>query len=588
MPKPLKEPWSFLDRYRVENAEPVRLTTRWPSLHDLFRITAHRFPERPAFTAFEPDLLQLTYAEALGKIEKTAAYLIELGVKPGDTVGVTGKNSPEWAVAYLSILFAGAIVVPIDYGLKDEEISNLLKFSGAQVLFIDNEREPVFSSVVARTISLTPDGSPYILSLEPAGPFSGVKRSPSECAAILYTSGTTGDAKGVMLSHENLTSDCLIAQCNLYIDHTDVFYALLPIHHSYTMLAVFIEAVSTGAEIVFAKRMALKQILSDLKQGEVTMLLGIPMLFNKLLKGIKRGIREKGIVVYGVVRFLMITSGLMKKITGRNPGKRIFHGILSKASLESIRICISGGGPLPSETFRQFNQLGIDFVQGYGLTETSPIIALNPVHHYKEESVGKVLPETVMKIREPDEKGRGEIIVKGPMVMQGYYRNDAATKEVFTEDGYLLTGDVGYLDRENYLYLTGRKKSLIVTEGGKNVYPEEIEHHFELYDEIDQIMVKGYIADERMKIEQIEAYIHPDTAFFEQQNLTPDADVDAIESRIREIVSEVNKHLHSYQKVQRSTVLWEPMETTTTRKIKRHVVEQQIAEEVSNPEQHDL
>jgi long-chain acyl-CoA synthetase len=344
------------------------------------------------------------------------------------------------------------------------------------------------------------------------------------------------------------------------------------------MLAVFIESISVGAEIVFAKRMVVKQILADLKRGRVTMLLGIPMLFNKLLKGILRGIREKGVLVYGIMRTLMWISGVIKHATGRNVGKKLFHSVLEKASLDSIRICISGGGPLAPATFRKFNQLGIDFVQGYGLTETSPIIALNPVEHYKEESVGKVIPRTDMKIFEPDERGVGEIVVKGPMVMKGYYEDEEATAEAFTEDGYFRTGDMGRLDSENYLYLTGRKKSLIVTAGGKNVYPEEIEDHFQLYDEVDQIMVKGFISNEELREEDVEAYIYPDLEYFASQSgaeaaaSADSADWPAIEARLQEIVDEVNKELLPYQRIKRISVLREPMEMTTTKKIKRHTV----------------
>ncbi|MFW6223572.1 MAG: AMP-binding protein, partial [Spirochaetota bacterium] len=311
----------------------------------------------------------------------------------------------------------------------------------------------------------------------------------------------------------------------------------------------------------------------------VTMLLGIPMLFNKLLKGILRGIREKGAFVYGIMRTLMAISGAIKHLTGKNVGKKLFGSVLEKASLDTIRICISGGGPLAPSTFRKFNQLGIDFVQGYGLTETSPIITLNPVEHYKEESVGKVIPQTDMKIYEPDERGVGEIVVKGPMVMKGYYDDEEATAEVFTEDGYFRTGDMGRLDGENYLYLTGRKKSLIVTAGGKNVYPEEIEDQFQTYSEIEQIMVKGFISNEELREEDVEAYIYPDLEYFASLSGAGDdggtaevTDWDAVEARLQEIIDEVNKDLMPYQRIKRITVLRQPMEMTTTKKIKRHMI----------------
>lgn len=582
-------PWSFLDRYRDESAGSLMLTERWPSLPHLFAISASRYPERNAFSCYDPKELRFTYGQAFDAVYKTALELAKRGVMAGDRVVVTGKNSPEWAIAYLAVLARRAVVVPLDFQLTDAEIKNLVSISEAKTAFVDHEKLNSFASLGIDTMALAEGDPDYILDLvkadsdpgsvhvplhDPALGFEDGFPAAGDVAAIMFTSGTTGAAKGVTLTHGNFVSDCLLAQSLLQVLHTDVFYALLPIHHSYTMLAVFIEAISVGAEVVFAKKLVVQQILSDLKTAQVTMFLGVPTLFNRLLKGILRGVREKGPVVYGIIRFLMISSGVVKKATGMNPGKRLFTGILAKASLDSIRICISGGGPLPSETFRRFNQLGIDFVQGYGLTETAPILTLNPIEHYKESSVGKVVPEAEMKIINPDERGRGEIVVRGPMVMQGYYNNPEATNETIDKDGFLHTGDVGYLDNENYLYLTGRKKSLIVTSAGKNVYPEELESHFDLFDEIAQVMVAGYLSDPEEHTEDIEAFIHPDPSFFEVQG--GETDKEAAEARIREIVSQVNKELQPYQRIRRSTVLWEPMETTTTRKIKRHVVQRQV------------
>jgi long-chain acyl-CoA synthetase len=303
------------------------------------------------------------------------------------------------------------------------------------------------------------------------------------------------------------------------------------------------------------------------------MLLAVPMLFNKVLAGIIRGIREKGPVVYGIISVLMGISGLIKKIFRVNPGKKMFGFLLDKASLTTVRICICGGGPLAPSVFKKYNQLGIDFVQGYGLTETSPIINLNPIEYYKETSVGRVVPRVDMKILNPDERGIGEVILKGPMVMQGYFEMPEETAAVFTEDGYLKTGDVGYMDNENYLYLTGRAKNLIVTAGGKNVYPEEIENEFQLYEEIDQILIRGYELDKKMKTEGIEALVFPNPEF--NWNSVPGAggaNPDARKKRVNAIISEVNQRLLSYQKISRTVILDQPMEMTTTKKIKRDTV----------------
>lgn len=571
-------PWAFLDEFRGRFFKG-----EWPTIPELFRISVQRFPDRPCFTVYSPERQSLNYTQALRMIQNTAQYLRSKGIAKGDRVAVSGKNSPEWAIAYLGILEADAVVVPIDYQLSSKEIANLVSASEARILFIDEEKHTELEALctgLEETIALYESHPAYIYRIaENAGAQDQLqnaaesdKAGEEDLAAILFTSGTTGNPKGVMLTHRNLVSDCFLAQANLHIYHTDVFYALLPIHHSYTMLAVFIESFSVGAETVFGKKMVVKQILKDLKEAHVTMFLGVPLLFNKLLNGILKGIREKGIVVYGLITAMMWLSGFIKKVFKVNPGKTLFHSVLDKASLASIRICISGGGPLAPSVFKKYNQLGIDFVQGYGLTETSPIITLNPVEHYKETSVGKILPGMEMKILSPNADGIGEIAVKGPMVMKGYYKMPEETAAVFTPDGWFKTGDLGYIDEENYVYLTGRAKNMIVTEGGKNVYPEEIENAFQLYDEIDQILVRGYVENRYSRAENIEALIYPSPDWISK--LTAEAGSqakawDEAEGKLKSFVEEVNQKLRPYQKITRVTILREPMEMTTTKKVKR-------------------
>jgi len=560
-----EKPWAFLDEYRGK-----AFNGQWPTLPEMFRITVSRYPKRLCFTIFEPGRITLDYTESLKLVEQIARWLHSKGIRRGDRVAVSGKNAPEWAVAYLAVLFAGGVVVPIDYQLKNEEIDLLIKTSGARLLFIDEEKHEYYTKNpggLETVISLRKGIGTYVYDLD--GPQAQIEQAvETDLAAILFTSGTTGIPKGVMLTHRNLVSDCYIAQGTpLIILHTDVFYAILPIHHAYTMLAVFIETISVGAEVVFGKRMVTSQILKDLKEAQITMLLGVPLLFNKVLAGILRGLKQKGPIVYGLITFLMMISGGIKKVFKVNPGKKMFGFILDKASLTSIRICICGGGPLAPSVFRKYNQLGIDFVQGYGLTETSPIITINPIEQYKETSVGRTCPHVDMKILNADERGIGEVIIKGPMVMLGYYNMPEETAATFTDDGYLKTGDLGYLDSENYLYLTGRAKNVIVTEGGKNVYPEEIENSFQLYDEIDQILIRGFLQDTKMKSEGIEALVYPNPEYKNEKGETPSAA--DMKAKIEAIVSEVNQKLQHYEKISRTVILDKPLEMTTTKKIKR-------------------
>jgi long-chain acyl-CoA synthetase len=550
--------YAYLDEYRGKD-----FSGTWPTLVEMLRITVKRHPKRPCFTIYDPDRVSLSYEEALAKIEAAARWLYSKGIRKGDKVALTGKNTPEWTTAYLGILFAGAVVVPIDAQLHYEECFNLIKTAGAQILFADEDKYGKFAAEKAElreVVSLHKGLGLYIYDIDaPAADIA--YPDEHDLAAILFTSGTTGTPKGVMLTHQNFVSDNYLAQCYIELNEKDVFYALLPIHHAYSM-TVFLVVMALGAELVFGKRMVTQQILKDLKQAQVTIFLGVPMLFNKLLAGILRGIKQKGPAVYAVVTILMGISGVIKKTFGVNPGKRLFHAVLEQASLTSVRTCICGGGPLAPSVTRTYNQMGVNFIQGYGLTETSPIINLNPVEHYKDASVGKVLPQVEEKVLNPDERGVGEIAVRGPVVMKGYYNMPEETAAIMAGDGWLKTGDLGYLDGEQYLYLTGRAKNVIVTEGGKNVYPEEIENEFQLFEEIDQILVRGYVSG-KTKSEHIEALVYPSQDFWK------DRDKAGIQRRIEEIVAEANQRLLPYGRIEKVTLLDERMEETTTKKIKR-------------------
>ena len=571
-------PIKFLDDYRDKD-----FYGEWPTLVEMFKITVKRFGERNAFTDWDTDdgsKRTYSYNEVFVKVEKLAKWLVQNGVEKGDRIAVSGKNSPEWATVYLAAHFAGAVICPIDYALHEDEIENLLKTAEPKFLFIDFEKFNHFDSNLkgCKVYSLNRRNQKYVYELEPEGNVE-LNQFPTEedTAAILFTSGTTGIPKGVMLSHKNLVSDAFIAQYHMIIDYNDVFYALLPIHHAYTMLAVFIESICIGAEIVFGKSMAVSKLMKELKEGKITMLLGVPLLFNKLAAGILNGIKQKGKIVYGILKILMEISYIIKKITKINVGHKMFNAILKKANINTIRIAICGGGPLAKSVFKLYNQLGIDFVQGYGLTETSPIIALNPVQHFKIESVGKYfVGHMEMKILNPNEEGIGEICVKGPMVMQGYYKMPEETEKMFTSDGWFKTGDLGWLDSEKYLMLSGRCKNLIVTEGGKNVYPEEIEDSFQLETDIQQITVRGYVANKNTKSEEIEAMIYPSDSLFEEMNFSREDSFSDEKKKaevlkfISKIVEKINKKLQPYQRITKITILEKPLEMTTTMKVKRN------------------
>ncbi len=557
-------PWNRFDPYRGKD-----FNGEWPTLKELFSLNCRLYRDRNCWIEFAPEYLCLTYGQVEQRVKKVSSWLLSLGLEKGDKVIVSGKNSVAWAVVYMAALYMGGIVVPLDNSLHDEDFVKLASFSDSSVLIADRDRMNKVASLLPgmKGYACLEDGSEYenVMSIE-CEEREGYNPTEEDVAAILFTSGTTGTPKGVMLSHKNLVSDIYIAQSCMNIYDTDVFYAILPIHHAYTMLAVFLESFGVGASTVFGKKLVVSQMLKELREGKVTMFLGVPMLFNKLYAGIISGVKKKGPVVYLLIRAMMGISGFLKKVFNFQGGKKMFSFLLKKVSLDTNRICICGGGPLPSTTFKGFNQLGINFVQGYGLTETSPITHLNPIYAFKVESVGKAIAMTECKIVDPDKEGNGVIYIRGPQVMKGYYKNEEATREILDEDGWINTGDVGHIDSENYLYLTGRAKSIIVTDGGKNVFPEEIEDKFQLFDEIEQICIIGFVKDKALKAEGIRAVVYP------AKTLRECGDAKKIEERISSIIQEVNKSLQSYKKIEMITIADEPLEMTSTKKIKRFAV----------------
>lgn len=574
-------PWKFLEEFKGKE-----FYGEWPTFPELLRIQVKKFGERPFFTDFDGlggAKRTFSYAEVFTKVVLIAQFLISQGIKKGDKVAVSGKNSPEWAMVYLAALYASGIIIPIDNGLHENEVMNIVKTAEPKIFFCDDDKYDYLKKDFPelKVYSLNPQKDDYVLKISQNVDGSKIKLNEpvneKDTAAILFTSGTTGNPKGVMLSHKNLICDGYIAQTNLLILPTDVFYALLPIHHAYTMQAAFICPFEVGAEIVFGKSMAVSKLMKELKEGKISIMLGVPLLYNKLLAGINKGIRAKGAIVAGIMGFLRGLSFFLKKLTGKNLGKGIFKTVLKQANIYTLRVAICGGGPLAKSVFKQYQAMGIDFIQGYGLTETSPIIALNPLEHFKLESVGQIFyPYMEAKILPSDvERGGhkiGEIAVKGPMVMQGYYKMPEETAKMFTEDGFFKTGDLGWMDNENYVMLCGRAKNLIVTNGGKNVYPEEIEDAFQLYDDVKQITVQGYYKDDDKTSEEIEALIYPSDDLYTRLGIDRNNNFaqDDVYDEIHKIVSKVNKTLQSYAQITKITILKEPLEMTTSLKVKRN------------------
>jgi long-chain acyl-CoA synthetase len=564
----MKHAWEELDEYRGIDFEG-----QWPTILEMFMISLKRFPQNRCFTEFTPKRNTLSYEQAYRQIVRIGSYLQEQGIQKGDRVVIKGKNSPGWALAYLSTLYAGGIVVPLDNQMHADRVETLCAFCDVAFLFADAATidelspSPLWTKNLKgmATILGTKTDCPSIDEIEASSQYPVVPVSCEDTAAILFTSGTTGNEKGAVLTHANIVSDVYQACDGIFLDlsEKDVLYALLPLHHSYCCTAVLLESISHGAECIFGQEIVVSRMIADLTRGKVTIFMGIPLLYNKILSGMMKQVRKKGVFVNALVHSMMAINGFFKKRFGINLFRKAFDKmLLNKIGLDHNRICICGAGPLSPKVFHRFQQLGIDFIQGYGLTETSPILTLNPISHFKVDSVGMCFPLVEMKIDRPDKKGVGEVLVKGPNICKGYYRDEEHTRELFTEDGYLRTGDLGFLDKENYLYLKGRAKNLIVTEGGKNVYPEEIEDLFQFYPQVEQVLIRGYQEKKDVPGECIEAVIYPNGEYFSEHESNPKAAIDSI-------VKEVNQHLVGYKKITKVTVLDKPMEMTSTKKIKR-------------------
>ena len=568
----MKYAWDEIDEFRgnLVNGE-------WPTIPELFLMSESKYADNVAFSVFEPDKKVITYRQAKEYIFNIASYLRDKGIKEGDKVALNGKNSPEWALSYFGILTSGAVVVPIDNQMKPDRFMRLSEYADVKFVIADFD---VLEKIKTRAndwynsllgLGMLKGGSKdYVKVTEMRSENTlkeRVKVSDDDIAAILFTSGTTGNEKGAMLTHRNIVSNVYQAANGMGVDEHDVLYALLPLHHSYCCTAVLLETIRHGSECLFGHGIIVSRMINDLRMGKVTVFMGIPLLYNKVIAGIFAKVKEKGALTYALIKALMAFNGFCKKCFGKAPLRGFFNKkILSQVGLDHSKLLICGAGPLSPKVFKQYQQLGLNFLQGYGLTETSPIVTLNPPEHFKVDSIGRILPFIDLRIADKDSEGVGEIQVKGPNVCKGYYKDEKNTKELFSEDGYLRTGDLGYVDSENYVYLKGRKKNIIVTEGGKNVFPEEIEDMFQLYSQVEQILIRGFQQKKDVPCECIEAVIYPSKDYYK------DKSSEEIRKDIERIISEVNKDLSGYKKIEKLTILDEPMEETTTRKIKRGTV----------------
>jgi long-chain acyl-CoA synthetase len=523
-----------------------------------------------------------TYGEGMGYVRKLGHYLKRRGFVPGDRAAVIGENCPEWVFSYLGILWAGGIVVPLDTRAKATEWAHLMRHSECCFLFVSSrffedvlehkEGIPGLHEIVSFSDEDPEPNLPTIFR-EGEGLSEPEKRSRDDVAVILYTSGTTGISKGVMLTHGNLLAN--MEQCSRILDLTekDRFFSVLPIHHSFESTCGFHAPLAVGASVTFARSLKSRDLLEDLRATRPTCFLVVPLLLEKMYQGFERDIKKASPIRRGLFYGLRALGRAFDSVTKGRASRKLFHQVRAGMGLDALRYLVSGGAHLPRLLSRDFERLGFPVFQGYGITETAPVLSVNLPGRCKNESVGLPIPGVEVRIADPDATGVGEIIVKGPNVMKGYYKNEEMTREVF-RDGWFYTGDLGRMDGDGFLYVTGRKKSLIVTKGGKNISPEEIEEELLKSPFIKEVLVRARIHP-RTKNEEIHAILYPDFEALDKYALDKGLPVNekTIQQLIGQHVENVNKVLADYKRIRNFSIRNEEFPKTTTQKIKRYLFE---------------
>ena len=495
-----------------------------------------------------------TYSEIFDLVTKTGAYLKHIGIKQGDHVAIISENRPEWAICYFAVVWIGAVAIPLDARSGLDSIKHILEFSESKAVFLSESHLKDINGIKESLLLL----NNLILMEDIEDICSGLSEGSSralvnenDLSEILFTSGTTGNPKGVMLSHGNIMSNVEDVYSFLDINPGDRAFSILPIHHSYEKTGGLLSTFYSGISIYYGRGLKPRELLEDLKKVQPTIWINTPLLLEKLISRVNRELSSQ--------------KGFKKYILAVLPKSVIAGSIKKKLGLNNIRLLVSGGAALPDWVFEGFQNLGINIIEGYGMSEASPLISANPVSGIRKSSVGLIINSDEVEIRDPDDENNGEIVVKGPNVMKGYYKNEEETSSILSPDGWLSTGDIGYFDKEGYLYITGRKKFVIVNSGGKNIFPEEIEEKLTKSPLIEEALV--FSPDDK----EIQALIFPN---IDEYGLLSDKDkVDLKDSELLSLIDDevkkVNRALETYKRIGKFSIKLEEFPKTTTRKIKR-------------------
>ena len=551
------------------------------NLKDMLEQSAKLFDDKPAFIfkTDKPDKYDaIDYDDYKEQVDELGTALIDMGLKD-KRIAVIGENRYEWALAYMAVVAGTGVVVPLDKSLPEGEIESLIMRSDVEAIFYTKTYKNIMKRIreenkynlkyfICMDKEDLQDGELYIYDLKEKGEeliekgnreFLDAKIDNEKMSIMLFTSGTTSMSKAVMLSQKNICTNLMDIASVIRLDENDTMLSFLPLHHTFECTVGFLYPIYSGAKIAYCE--GIRHIADNIKDYHVTAMISVPVLFETMYKKLMKTIEKQG-KMEKVKTGIKISNFLLKfRIDIR---RKLFKEIHEKLG-GKVRLFVNGAAALDKETEIGFNALGFKIVQGYGLTETSPVVAAGNDKYTKIGSIGKVLPSVEVKIVDKDENGVGEIAVKGDSVMLGYYNNDEANKAVF-QDGWFLTGDLGYMDEEDFLHIVSRKKNVIVLKNGKNIYPEELENLVNKILGVKESFVYGKPdRDDDLKI--CVKVVYDKDVLKEEQNLENEDD---IKNFIWSKIKEINKTMPAYKYIRELTITQEELIKTTTQKVKRH------------------
>ena len=556
--------------------EPFYRVREFSTIRELMEMSARLFGDRPAFEIKRGDAhFEVSYHAYLADINALSTALIDRG-GPAVRAGICADNCYEYCLTYISAICAGGVVVPIDKELHTQDILGIIDTAEVQLLFCDEKFLNKHGAAMPASVQLicfraeVPAQGERFDDFLAAGKrlnetgnalYQQVRHDPEALCTLLFTSGTTGVSKGVMLCQRNFVFEVKAAMGVIKIYPEDCGISLLPLHHTFESSIMLFFAPYCGAKVTFCE--GFTHVLRNMKEFNPTVFVAVPQVLEIVHKRILKAIKKKK---YGEVKF-KVGKALCKGASKVNIDlKRVVFKEIQETFGGHMRLIICGGAPIDPQIIKDFDAFGIQVVFGYGLTECAPLAIINHDRLRTTDSIGQPLPGVQAKIIDKDENGIGEVCVKGDMVMLGYYNNPAATAEVMDADGFFHTGDLGFVDAKGNYHLTGRCKNVIVTSNGKNIYPEELEYHINASDVVAASMVEG-LEDKNGEV-RVHAQLLPDLDELEEK-IGRKPSQEEINRAMKDVVDQVNAQLPGFKHIRTFAVRSKEFVTTTTQKIKR-------------------